>query len=46
MKGCDKQKGYKEEKENHVDAIIKTPKNLVCKKLLMQVVFAVKDLER
>jgi hypothetical protein len=31
MKGCDKQKTYKEEKENIVEVTVKTPKSLVCK---------------
>ena len=30
MRGCDKQKTYKEEKENTVDINFKTPKTLVC----------------
>lgn len=46
MKGCDKQKNYKEEKQNIVDVIIKVPKNLVCKSLVyFQVVYVDKDLE-
>jgi len=45
MKGCDKQKSYKEEKENTAEINYKVPKTLVCIHIFIKVVFAGKDLE-
>ena len=45
MKGCDKQKSYKEEKENTAEINYKVPKTLVCIDAFIKVVSAVKDLE-
>lgn len=43
MKGCDKQKSYKEEKENTAEINYKVPKTLVCRSILIKVVSAGKD---
>lgn len=45
MKGCDKQKSYKEEKENTAEINYKVPKTLVCIDIFIKVVFAGKDSE-
>lgn len=45
MKGCDKQKSHKEEKENTAEINYKVPKTLVCNANPIKVVSVVRDLE-